>query len=367
MQSRMTLKTGLQENESPRSRLEISPYDLLGHFLRHKRLLGAVVLSVMILAAAVTLLMPNRYRAVATILPSDSNDQMTPLKSLADLTGMSSVDNGSSELYPVILGSQTIQTGVLAREYSFSHDGRSMTVRLPDYFDLDNPDLLRRRLVAITRVAADRKTGVITLTVETTIPELSQAVASEYLAQLESFNLLQRRSQARENAGYLSRQMAATKEELAAAEDNLQQFRQYNSDWPVSSDAELVKELSRLQREVEVKTQTYLYLSREYEAAQLEAQKDVPIVSILDRPAIPMTKSGPHRTLTVLLAGMAALVTMLFVLTISYAASGRLPGSHQEGWQSLRQETATAFPRVTRAASRLHHRFEREPVTTDAP
>lgn len=365
MQSRMTLKTGLQENESPRRRLEISPYDLVGHFLRRKRLLGAVVLSVMVLAAAVTLIMPNRYRAVATILPSDNTSQMTPLKSLADLTGMPSMDNSSSELYPVILGSQAIQTGVLAKTYSFAHDGRPMTVSLPDYFGLDNPDLLRRRLAGISRISAERKTGVITLTVETTIPELSQAVASEYLAQLESFNLHQRRSQARENAGYLSRQMTATKEELAAAEDNLQQFRQYNSDWPVSSDAELVKELTRLQREVEVKTQTYLYLSREYEAAQLEAQKDVPIVSILDRPAIPMTKSGPHRTLTVLLAGLAALVTMLFVLTISYAASGHLPGSHQEGWRTLQQETASAFPRVARVAARLHHRFEQEPVTID--
>ena len=216
----------------------------------------------------------------------------------------------------------------------------------------------------ITRISADKKTGVVTLSVETTVPELSQAVAGQYLAQLEDFNRHQRRSQARENADYLNRQMAQTKTELETAEDELQVFRQYNSDWPVSSDAGLVKELSRLQRAVEVKTQTYLYLSREYESAQLEAQKDIPIVSILDKPSLPTVKSGPHRSIIVLLAGGVAFMGTLFFLALTTALSGRLPGPHQLRWTDLRRETAEAFPRMTRLAGRLR-RDQPQPAVVD--
>lgn len=362
MPNRITIKNRADESEAKNNDTAI--FDLLRLFVGRKRLIGAVTLAVMILTATAVILIPNRYRSVATILPSDTSKKVSALQSLADLTGMPSTDASPSELYPTILSSQAIQSMVLEKRFAFSHDGKQSDLSLADYFGQDNPDLLRGKLAAITRISGDKKTGVVTLSVETTVPELSQAVAAQYLAQLENFNRHQRRSQARENADYLNRQMAQTKTELETAEDELQVFRQYNSDWPVSSDAGLVKELSRLQRAVEVKTQTYLYLSREYESAQLEAQKDIPIVSILDKPSLPTVKSGPHRSIIVLLAGGVAFMGTLFFLALTTALSGRLPGPHQLRWTDLRRETAEAFPRMTRLAGRLR-RDQPQPAVVD--
>jgi uncharacterized protein involved in exopolysaccharide biosynthesis len=362
MPNRMTLKT--RTAESPANRHETTVIDLLRLFLSRKRLIGAVTLAAMVLTAAVVLFIPNRYCSTASILPSDTSNKVSALQSLADLTGMPSTEASPSELYPTILASRTIQSAVLEQRYTFTHDGVDRSLMLPEYWGVKNPDLLRRKLAGITRITADKKTGVVTLGVETTIPELSQAVAGKFLAQLEDFNRHQRRSQAKENALYLERQMAQTKTELEMAENDLEQFRQFNSDWPISTDAGLVRDLGRLQRAVEVKTQTYLYLSREYESAQLEAQKDIPIVSILDAPSLPTVKSGPRRSIIVLLAGCVALMGTLFVLALSAAMSGRLIGFHQSGWTDFRRETAEAFPRINRLTNRLR-REKPEPVAVD--
>lgn len=362
MPNRMTLKTPAAE--SIIDRRETAVIDLLRLFLDRKRLIAVVTFAVMMLTAAVVVFIPNRYRSVATILPSDTSKKVSALQNLADLTGMPSTESSPSELYPTILVSRAIQSAVLEQRYAFSHDGADHALTLPEYFGVDNPDLLRRKLNGITLVTADKKTGVVTVGVETTMPELSQAVAGRYLTQLEEFNRHQRRSQARENADYLARQMAQTKTELETAEDELERFRQYNSDWPISSDAGLVRDLGRLQRAVEVKTQTYLYLSREYESAQLEAQKDIPIVSVLDVPSLPTVKSGPHRSIIVFLAGCVALMGTLFFLALSAAMSGRLAGFRRSGWNDLRHETAEAFPRINRLAGRLR-RERRQPVAVD--
>lgn len=354
MPNRMTLKTPAVESTA--NRPETTVIDLLRLFLSRKRLIGAVTLAAMILTAAVVVFIPNRYCSTATILPSDTSTKVSALQSLADLTGMPSTEASPSELYPTILASRTIQSAVLEQRYSFIHDGADRSLTLSEYFGVKNPDLLRRKLAGITRITADKKTGVVTIGVETTMPELSQAVAAKFLAQLEDFNRHQRRSQARENALYLQRQMAQTKTELETAEEELRQFRQFNSDWPISSDAGLIRDLTRLQRAVELKTQTYLYLSREYESAQLEAQKDIPIVSILDAPSLPTVKSGPRRSIIVLLAGCLALMGTLFILALTAAMSGRLMGLQQSGWTDFRRETAEAFPRINRLAVRLHPR-----------
>ena len=335
-------------------------YEAVRGLLRRKKAIAVVVLSVMLVTAVIVLLTPNQYRSTATILPTDKPDRLAELKGLIDPAGALPDDNNSSQLFPVVLASRLVADALLAKTYSFSHEGRVRTTTLPGYFQQNNRDLLQRKLAGITSARVDKKTGVIELAVETTLPELSQAVAQEYLAQLENYNLYQRRSRAGENAGYLSSQLVEAKQELEQAEDNLQAFRQVNSDWPVSSDAELVKELGRLQRAADVKSQTYLYLSQQLEAAKLEAQKDIPVVGILDQPSLPIVKSRPQRTLIVLLAGLVTLMAAVFAVVLATALAAQR-AAEADSLRALRQEIAQSFPRTTRIL-RLISRRQENPV-----
>ena len=268
------------------------------------------------LTAGVMVLTPTRYRSHASILPSGSRDRLSGLMDIAGqfgVGGSASADENSSALYPSILRSDLVRDGILKQQYEIVSQGNHRTIQLPEYFDTDDPTELRSSLSRTTSIGEDKKLGIIRLGVETTDPQLSQAVLSEYLTQLETYLRFKRRSQARENEIYLTDQRALRSIELAQAEDSLQQFMKVNRNWRTSSDPQLQTELARLRREAELQVKTYLLLSQQLELARLEVQKDIPIVRVLDEPSLPTRKSGPRRTFTTMLAGCLA-----FLVTISW-------------------------------------------------
>ena len=326
----------------------IQAIDMLRLVLHRKRLLTAAVVAVMAVTAAVTLAIPNRYRSTATILPTAAPDRMTELKGLAGLGGLDLSGDNSSDLFPVILRSHTVVAAVAGEEYRFHHEGEQRLVRLGDYFDLENPDKLYRALADVTTVKLDKKTGVINVAVETEYPGLSQAVLTRYIEELESFNLHKRRSEARDREKYLSRELVRRRQELAGAEDSLSAFQSVNRDWAVTGYPAISKTIGRLMREVEIKNQTVLFLTREYENAKLDVRKDVPIVRILDEPTLATVKSGPRRMLTVLLMGFVTLAVSLLVIVILEAGRLHRTRDNRPTLTVVRKEFEGAFPGVSR-------------------
>ncbi len=338
-------------------------FSITSHLVRYRRFISYTVMVVCTLATLWVLLTPNRYVSVSSILPSGQVDQMSRLKSLAGLSVSAGAGENSSELFPVILRSQTIREAVLAEKYSFTHNGKDMSMTLYEYFDQDDPDLARIKLKNITSVSIGKKTGVITLTVETENAELSQTISGEYLKQLEQYNLHNRKSLAGENADYLGDQIELTRVELEQAEDRLQEFQQANSDWAGSSDPETIKMLSRLQREVTVKSQTYLYLMQEYEVTKFDAKKDVPIVRILDYPSRPTIKAGPHRKFIVILTVFLTLIGATMLSFAHRAVTRSAQETDRDSYDSMRRDISQAFPRSEKTINRLRNRLGRKEST----
>ena len=341
------------ESQTDDAAFTVSPFEMLGLLIRRKKIIAYGVLATMVLAAAVTLLIPNKYTSTATILPSGGQDKMAELKSLAGLSSLSDQDENSSQLFPVILASCTIQDAVLGARYDFVWNGDTKQVALPEYFGQDNPDKLRRALSEISSISLDKKTGVISLGVETEYPALSQAILQQYIDQLEVFNLHKRRTQAGERAAYLERELAACKVELTAAEDSLSSFQAVNRGWATTSDPEVGILLGRLQREVETRNQKYLYLLQEYEIARLDSRKDVPVVRILDKPTLPVQKSSPKRAIIVILSGILALVGTVFGIFAFEALRRSSQGPERPAFEGLRTEFSREFPRLNRVVNRL--------------
>lgn len=351
MNRRLTVS---RDSEPPQVNTQptVSPFELASVLIRHKRVIALSVLTVMFMTAGITLLLPNNYVSTASILPSGGTDKMADLKSLAGLSGLVSQDESGSELYPVILSSHTIRDAVLAGEYTFTDDDQNRRLTLLEYFDQEDPDKLRRSLGDITTVSHDKKTGVISLGVETEYPGFSQAILSAYLSELETFNLHKRRSQAGERAKYLERELAQCKGDLLRAEDSLALFQAANRDWMATSDPELAVLIARLQRDVQTRNQTYLYLLQEFEVAKLDTRKDVPVVRILDQPTLPTEKSSPKRAMIVLLLGMLALVGSVFGVLVAEAIRRSAKGPDGPALHMLRADLNREFPRVNRLLGR---------------
>jgi uncharacterized protein involved in exopolysaccharide biosynthesis len=349
---RLTIKSEQKDGPTIGMRL----FDLLRLVLSRRRLIVGTTLAAAIVTAAVVLLIPNEYTSVATILPTGKSDKMAELKALAGLTTSMSSDANSSDLFPSVLQSQVVRDAVLKRSYTFDHDGNPLRTKLSDYYDLTNRDKLRAELANNTRVNKDRKTGLITLAFKSKYPELSQQVVTAYLDELETFNLYKRRSNGKENAAYLKQQVTSKREELATAEQALEAFQKVNRDWPTTTNPEILASLARLQREAEVKNQTYLYLTREYEIAKFEAQKDVPIVSILDHPSLPALKSYPKRAMSVVLVTFVAFIAALALVMAGEVFRQIARGKEQDSYERLREELSEDFPRLHQAVEKLNQR-----------
>ncbi len=360
MQRRVILKS------SSDNKVDSPPFNLLeiGNVLLHrKKTIFWSVIIVAFIAAGILMLIPNKYVSIATILPTGNNDKMNELKALAGLGSLIAPDDNSSELFPVILQSQWIRDAVLAKTYSFKSADKEETISLKDYFGTENPDKLRRALMQITSVSMDKKTGVICLGVETKYPSLSQEILKEYLVQLDDFVLNKQRSGAKENARYLATQMAQIKLELERAETDLEAYQQVNRDWAGSGDPQILKNIAQMQREIEIKSQTYAFLYQQFESAKLDVQKDVPIVRVLDQPTLPTLKSGPKRIFTIILFSIMAFLSSIFYVLFAEALKNKV-GNSAEPFTDFRENLAGAFPRTANLFNRFKKR-EFEELTTE--
>lgn len=321
--------------------MEINIFELASLFLNRKKWIASVVSIATILAVIIVLLMPDKYISTASILPSGPQDKMSMLKDFAGFGSISGKDENSSELFPEILKSQLILGRVSQKKFEFNAGSQKMNIKLADYFEIKNPELLKQALANITRINTDKKTGIIYISVETKYPGLSQAIVAEYLSELDNFNLHRNKLKAKENAEYLSNQLQQSEKELNAAELELEGFQKANRDWYKSSHPEITMMISRLKRNIEIKTQKYIYLSREYQIANLDVQKDIPIVRILDAPSLPLLKSGPKRRLITTLSFIVSLMGVLLSIIIIEYLKMRTAGTEKESYENFREELKT--------------------------
>ena len=348
MRNRITLKNAAPELEKEHSNA-ISLFELARLLIRKRMILAITVGTVMILTALIMFLIPNKYMSTASILPSGKSDKLSALKELTGMGNFPSIsEENSSLLFPEILKSNQIKEGVFDKEYTFTHDSQPTSLSFKKYFGEDNPELLKREFDKITSVYMDKKTGLIKISVETKFPELSQAVLSQMLTELDNFNLYKRRSQARNNERYLARELAGRESELKAAEEKLEEFQNVNRDWDNSSDPEIQKTIMQLKRDIEIKTRAYLFLQEQHELAKLETQKDVPVVILLDNPSLPILKSGPPRALSIIFSGTAAFFITFFCLFIADSLKKNKDDFSNQEWRSLGSDLKDALPFLRR-------------------
>lgn len=333
----------------------ISLFDVASLLIERRKLIVICLLVVLVPSLIILLLMPNQYRSTATILPSKQADNLQDLKAIASMFGPQIPIGGTPELFPVVLRSRLITGVILEHKYAFKMNNVDTSVTLADYFGETNRDKLQVRLKNITTISTDKKTGTISIGVETEHPELSQAIVQTYLAELEQYNLYSRTTKAQMMEQYLARESAAREEILLAAQDSLRIFQEKHRNWNQTSNPMILRELARLRRGVTILEQNFIYLSREHEAAKLEVELDTPILTILDLPFLPEMKSGPYR-LTILTAiGFLALAVTLMLVAVLNGIQGRARESERSSYGRLRKNIHTAFPTASRLILKVRH------------
>ena len=314
---------------------EISVSELVAPLARGWRTIALMSGVCAALALILRLILPNSYLARTTFVPEPPGGAglggglggLAALAGQFNLTG-ANANTYSPEFFAELVRSREVVGTVLKAEFPDPLSENHLKRPLLDLLRVQGmspPERLERgiqRLRKISSVDVDRRTGIVTLAVWSRHPTLSADAANAMVSVLDSFNIQHRQSQSHQQRVFTGRRLIQAKRELTDAENA--QLRFLTSNRAYSESPLLRFEVERLQREVQLKQEVYLTLSKTYEQARIAEVQDIPLLTVIDRASPPFHSSSlsPVIVLFMGLVGGAVLGTV-FVFLSDYRAALR--------------------------------------------
>lgn len=259
--------------------------------------------------AVASLFMSNHYEAQVRILPdtgSSSLDKLAALNQGLALLGAGSADDATAT-YPDVLKSRWVDEQLLKKSYSYQEASwyfgspRPYIQTLLDYLGEKNIDRGMKTLSGVMKIDKDIRTNLLTLSVDTKSPQLSQQVAHDALALLDAFLKTQNQTHGRETAKFTSERLKVAESDYQGAERQMAVFLNVNRNYGASADPEVRLKGQRLAADLKLREDLIASLTLNHEQALLQAANDTPVLNVLDDANLPIEKSRPHRALLVLL------------------------------------------------------------------
>lgn len=268
-------------------------------------------------AAGVAVLLPNAYRSEARILSDTGHaGAWGPRTGVWAPTAPPEVpasrEDGPTVIYADILRSRRMAEQLLLQEYEYGRRawryGRRRQVRgtLLGYLgaaDVDRAMGPLRRLLAVQR---DPKSGLLTISAETTSPELSMQVVRAATGRLREF-LVELSQEAGQNKARFTQgrleEVRGRYQELGHA---FERFQDANRNWETSPAPNVRFQGTRIKEALDLWKQVVMNLTLNHEQALLEAQNDTQTLLLLDPGNLPLEKSRPARAFIVFTVASAA-------------------------------------------------------------
>ncbi|MGH7529238.1 MAG: GNVR domain-containing protein [Gemmatimonadales bacterium] len=285
---------------------------LLAGTLARWRTVLTVAVIVVLVALALSFVLPPSYRGSASFVTADASVELPRgLAELATDPGLAGVASqlgvGSSRdpshspaFYAQLLRSRELRTRLVQSRFPDPRtDDPRDSANLVQLFGIRHRDSLRAVEVAVRRlekkmeVVTDPRTSFLFLEVDARWPTLAADIANSAVGLVSAFNKEQRLSRAQGRREFLETRVRAAEEELRDAENGLRTFYQTNRLWEDSP--ALVVEERRHRRQVETASTLYLSLRREYEAARIDEVNTTPVITIVDRAVPPRRPEWPRR------------------------------------------------------------------------
>lgn len=278
------------------------------------RLTLVLVIAASLLTGTLTLLKPRTYTATASILPSSRSGINPAAAGLSAALGVT-IPGGEVGASPHFFAELVRSRGILGPLANASFPtGLAGSPKKPlpiaDLLGARGESPMARRADAIKRLgqrivtSVTVKTGIVTVSVQTTSPVASAAIADSIIRRVSEYNVRGRQAQASAERRFVERRLAEAKAELSEAENQLLNFLQTNREYRLSP--QLSVAYDRLQREVGFRQQAVATLVQAYEHARIEEVRDTPMLTVVAPPEPPVFPD-PRRLLSkVILAALAS-------------------------------------------------------------
>lgn len=325
---------------------EFSIISIINSMLRHRWLIIALVIMGGAYMGWKSMREPRLYTTEAQFMPKGGRGQ-SQIQGLAQQFGIAvgGGDAGASpQFYMDLLESRPLLAAVAERQYRVRTDSGIITGNLAKIYNVRNrnPAIVKNSLTNALKGQIDEntslKTGVITVTVHAKYPELAVQIAQGLLDQVNAFNLNRRQESASAEREFIERRVAEAQASLSQAEDNLQGFLQDNRDFRGSPAKQL--DFDRLNRTVSSRQALYNSLATSYEQAKIEEVRDLPVITVLETPDMPIQPDphgGKRKVVLGMLVGLVAGFVLAFLLD-RLAANRDLRSDELEEFAALKRE-----------------------------
>jgi len=312
---------------------EVDFLEIASVFLKRWQVLLGLPVLVAVFTTALSFLVPPTFTATTTFVPEVGAGRLpTSFTGLASQLGipLGPEASQSPRFYAQVVKSRELLERVLLSRFSDprGYDSADDSVTLLQILHVrgrDSADSLQkgvRKLGKLVSATADNQTNIVRLDVDGHYPALVAAVANRFVEYLNDFNAQARQSQARERRKFIETRVTDAERALREAEETERTFYERNRSWQQSP--QLMFEEGRLRRQVEIRQEVYLTLTREYETARIQEVNDTPVITVIDAAVPPKEKSKPKR---IVLASLAFFVggMISFILTFfaAYMDSAR--------------------------------------------
>ncbi len=199
---------------------EIDLYELWLVLKKRKKLIIGLFLFAVIFTTIISFIMTPIYRSTASVIPVSSSQ--SPLGSLAGLAAMAGISLGESDesqKVMAVLNSRTIKENVIKRLNlidvlldEIPEDRNPLNVALEEFEDMIS-------------ISQDKKTGVISISVDYKDPKLAAEIANTYVDELQKILNEKALTVAKINRIFLEKQLKEEEEKLKQYQYQLAQFQ----------------------------------------------------------------------------------------------------------------------------------------------
>lgn len=177
-----------------------------------------------------------------------------------------------------------------------------------------------RQLISIE---ADKKTGIITLTVTLQDPKVTATMADTVVSKLQQYIIAYRTSKAKEDCQYLEKLYKERQQEYYDAQRYYAHYVDANSNMVFQS---IMAERERLQNDMSLAYQVYSQVAQQLQVARAKVQEEKPVFAVVEPAVVPLQSSG---------TGKKAIVIGFVFLAVVFTGAWQLLGKPY--WQKLKE------------------------------